>query len=282
MGDYTTFFIYPEIHSKSHTVSIVPKGKTSPVSCTFSYSISEQKQNGGNVKLEKEEPTPSELVKTITAKYPNCFPYTREGWKYEICLGGRITQSLANTKSDDASLSFHLGTFGNSLDKSNALVFDNGQLCSNNAPARKTFLQLTCGSSPQVISLEEPKTCVYRIRLELPDVCGHSGFAQEIDNNEKDEGGPEEAWILELVQTQEGSIACTAQHTGYGNLKGEIYFESFALSFGDNVQVKGKARHSDRSPLQLDEWKIHSQGGGVESTDSFTNNLHYVTLSRTD
>lgn len=222
-GPVKTFIIES---GSSNTISVKLEGEAISTGCEFKYDTS-----AGDDKTKKDYTPAPALISQMSKKY-GCLSYKHDIFTYEICLEGEIHQR-ANT--DDNSLGKYEKlnegyTFSQSYVK--------GTFCEVAHIDRKSVIEFTCADRPNVVSISEPQTCQYKIIIGVPDVCGHPQF-QAVS------GTKAEAWVLEVSETDEGSIICQVYNNGLDQID-QTTFSSFQLSLttGDYDLVKHSIRRN--------------------------------------
>ena len=87
-----------------------------------------------------------------------CVEKTLQGYVYEVCFYKNARQGstrLGDYRSTDGSV----------------LTYDGGEYCWN-GPARSLIVNLECGAANELVSVDEPRTCVYQAIVRTPAVCG--------------------------------------------------------------------------------------------------------------
>ncbi|CAH0364686.1 unnamed protein product [Pelagomonas calceolata] len=87
-----------------------------------------------------------------------CVSRTLQGYLYEVCFYKNARQGstrLGDYRSTDGSV----------------LTYDGGEYCWN-GPARSLIVNLECGAANELVSVDEPRTCVYQAIVRTPAVCG--------------------------------------------------------------------------------------------------------------
>eukprot|EP00163_Fabomonas_tropica_P030344 TRINITY_DN6806_c0_g1_i1.p1 TRINITY_DN6806_c0_g1~~TRINITY_DN6806_c0_g1_i1.p1 ORF type:complete len:244 (+),score=75.53 TRINITY_DN6806_c0_g1_i1:828-1559(+) len=91
--------------------------------------------------------------------YGECFEKQIKEYTYKFCPLDKIEQSGTS-----------LGNFQGYEENYTVMLFDNGASCWQ-GPNRNTRVTLTCGSSNEIISVDEPSRCVYHMKATSPAVC---------------------------------------------------------------------------------------------------------------
>ena len=68
------------------------------------------------------------------------------------------------------------------------LTYDGGEYCWN-GPARSLLVNLECGASNELVSVDEPRTCVYEAIVRTPAVCGSTQVGDECAPPPEETGG---------------------------------------------------------------------------------------------
>lgn len=94
-----------------------------------------------------------------------CFTIRQKQYTYEFCPFKSMYQK-------EGSGSTSLGRFEGWKQNSDELImeFRNGQRCWN-GPARSADVAMICGSKNELISADEPSTCVYTFSFRTPAAC---------------------------------------------------------------------------------------------------------------
>jgi protein kinase C substrate 80K-H len=88
-----------------------------------------------------------------------CYKTQMHGYTWELC-------PLKQMKQDATSL----GKFKQWDNNYSTMVFEGGQRCWN-GPERSAEIQLECGATSELVSMEEPSKCVYKGRFLTPLLC---------------------------------------------------------------------------------------------------------------
>ncbi len=87
-----------------------------------------------------------------------CVSRTLQGYVYEVCF-------YKDARQGSTRLGDYRSTEGATL------TYDGGEYCWN-GPARSLLVNLECGASNELVSVDEPRTCVYEALVRTPAVCG--------------------------------------------------------------------------------------------------------------
>ena len=87
-----------------------------------------------------------------------CVEKTLQGYLYEVCFYKDARQGFTR-----------LGDYRST--EGATLTYDGGEYCWN-GPARSLLVNLECGASNELVSVDEPRTCVYEAIVRTPAVCG--------------------------------------------------------------------------------------------------------------
>ena len=87
-----------------------------------------------------------------------CVEKTLQGYVYEVCF-------YKNARQGSTRLGDYRSTEGATL------TYDGGEYCWN-GPARSLLVNLECGAANELVSVDEPRTCVYEAIVRTPAVCG--------------------------------------------------------------------------------------------------------------
>jgi len=284
-SESTAAFYIDKNQRGRQTVSLsVPKGDTlEKVTCSFSFDATAPSEDSSP--QEKQETGVESLIEQITKKHKgSCIERTMDHWSYRVCLGEKVVQYAGNDQ-------YVLGQFSGSYwDASEQRQFYNqGTPCAPPGASQQTFppreasVHFVCGSGLTIQSVEEPKTCSYKVVITLPEVCGHSMFRKAVPGT-----GSEQSWVLQLNQIHLATennqyrqqVQCTAYQVNYGADSQTIPLKHFALKFDstdatiDSYQV----RHPNRTPFTEDELTLGSNGV-ASSKDSKTNLIQYAAIN---
>ncbi|WVQ82852.1 hypothetical protein IAT38_004987 [Cryptococcus sp. DSM 104549] len=102
-----------------------------------------------------------------------CVEKSHGDYTYELCFFGKATQ-----KSNKDGSNNNLGSFSHwkedadqgSLSYYSQQVYKNGAKCWN-GPNRSATVDISCGTSNQLLSISEPEKCEYRFKVTSPAVC---------------------------------------------------------------------------------------------------------------
>jgi hypothetical protein len=88
---------------------------------------------------------------------------------YKFCPFKEVKQDLTNMGKWD---SWSIETLKNgTLQKDySIMLFKHGQKCWN-GPERSVKAILECGQKDRILTVEEPSTCVYEMKIETPSAC---------------------------------------------------------------------------------------------------------------
>ena len=64
-----------------------------------------------------------------------------------------------------------------------SMSFTQGTKCWN-GPARSAVVQMECGPEDEILSVAEPETCEYVLRLATPSVCTEADLPQRYGHEE--------------------------------------------------------------------------------------------------
>lgn len=111
-----------------------------------------------------------------------CFERTHHSYTYEVCLFGRASQREGSgskttlglfTAWEDAAkgdAAFDEGPGAKYTPVKRAMKFANGQRCWN-AGARELLVRFFCGGATEILSVDEPSTCHYEMKMSSPAAC---------------------------------------------------------------------------------------------------------------
>ena len=81
-----------------------------------------------------------------------------QGYLYEVCF-------YKDARQGSTRLGDYRSTEGATL------TYDGGEYCWS-SPARSLLVNLECGAANELVSVDEPRTCVYEAIVRTPAVCG--------------------------------------------------------------------------------------------------------------
>lgn len=240
MSSVSTFIISPNFKESISVKLEDTYGVT--VGCKLDYDTSAASDTTKKFLPAKE------LVEQITTKY-DCLTLGMGIFKYKICLGKNIDQIADN--GDTYSLGKYEGmTEGTKATQS----YSDGTFCQPVQAPRRSVVEFTCAErKAQVMSIDEPSTCVYRIILGVPEVCGHPQF-QAVSKVE--------SWVLEVQESNAGEFVCQAYNNGF-DVIGTTAFTKFALAFTNNDITVTKHTVRGKNRVQVDESSLDVTDSGV-------------------
>lgn len=210
------------------TIAVKLEGDAIITSCELKFDTSV-----ATVEKKKDYILAPTLIAQMSAKY-GCLEYKQDIFTYNVCLEGEISQSADNNEK------YSLGKY-EELKQGHAFnqVYTKGTFCEVAHIERKSLVEFTCADSVSVITISENSKCQYRVTIGTPDVCGHPQFV--ITSTKA------ESWVLEISETDEGTVMCQAYNNGYDNI-GTITFSIFdlSLSTGSYDLIKQTVRSKNR------------------------------------
>lgn len=216
-------------HDSRDKVTVQLEGEAIFATCRLDYDTSLEAK-----KEQKIEYLPATtVIEQMTKKY-GCLPYNHGIFTYEICLGERVAQ-----RADNGDV-YTLGVYDAHADSSlHTQSYIKGTFCEAAHTDRKTIVEFVCADKVQVQQITEPAVCQYKITLGVPEVCGHPEFTASTSQVE--------AWVLEISETDEGSVICQAYNNGLYAM-GTLTFSTFSLTVtsADYTLVKSIVRNDNR------------------------------------
>jgi hypothetical protein len=239
----STFIINPNFKD---TISVqLEDTYGTTVGCKLDYDTS------ATTDSSKKYSPASEVVDQITKKY-DCLTLGMGIFKYKVCLGKSVDQVADNGDT------YSLGKYEGKNDGSKPTqAYSDGTFCQPAQAARRSVVEFSCSErKPQIMSIDEPSTCVYRIIIGVPEVCGHPQF-QAVSKVE--------SWVLEVQESNAGEFICQAYNNGY-DVIGTTSFTKFVLAFTNDLTltkhtVRGKNRRT------VDEESINVADTGISIND---------------
>lgn len=92
-----------------------------------------------------------------------CFTRQVAQYEYEVCLFDAVRQR-------EHGASVRLGAFRALSDNGREMKFDGGGHCWQ-GPARRATVQVECGERTEIVAVDEPEKCAYRVRMTSPAAC---------------------------------------------------------------------------------------------------------------
>lgn len=190
-------------------IRITEKGQQSvrlanrQATCTFSFQTAPMSQ-------KIEHPSDFDLQSFYQSiKQSDCVSMSAEWWDYDLCFKSKIIQRKNGDNfllGKDPSIIDEAGkTVIDSNNAGVALKFVNGADCRSgdyNGP-RETVVRFVCDPSiaatalPRLVSITEPQTCRYEMKVATSAVCGDSRF-QSVSTGMTAEENAIEDWFLEI------------------------------------------------------------------------------------
>ncbi|VDP26774.1 unnamed protein product [Schistosoma mattheei] len=123
----------------------------------------------------------------------DCLRVKKGWWTYEFCFRKYVAQY--HDESKETSKTF-LGLFESEFDwdnssekpKYHSQFYSNGSICDLTNMPRITEVQFVCADSRtfHILSVEEPESCVYLLKISTPSLCGNSHFASQFSTKPHD------------------------------------------------------------------------------------------------
>ncbi|CAH8522399.1 unnamed protein product [Schistosoma turkestanicum] len=114
----------------------------------------------------------------------DCLTMKGGWWTYEFCFRKHVIQYHDESRETSETL---LGLFESEFNwdnssekpKYHSQFYSNGSICDLTNMPRKTEVQFVCENSQtfHIISVEEPESCSYLLKISTPSLCGNSHFA---------------------------------------------------------------------------------------------------------
>eukprot|EP00026_Physarum_polycephalum_P014696 Phypoly_transcript_15242.p1 GENE.Phypoly_transcript_15242~~Phypoly_transcript_15242.p1 ORF type:complete len:287 (+),score=33.54 Phypoly_transcript_15242:69-929(+) len=197
--------------------------------CKLEYdtSVLEETETG------KTWPSADKVLDQMNRQY-GCIRHEAGAFIYEVCLGEEVRQVANNGDV------YTLGKYDRVVEGSSyTQLYTKGTFCEAAHTDRKVILEFTCADEAAVNSVSEHALCQYRIVVGAPEVCGHPQFSGVTSKAE--------TWVLELTETDEGSVICQAYNNGLDAV-GTTNFQAFTLSIDSpnysmtNYVIRNKGR----------------------------------------
>jgi hypothetical protein len=266
------------------------------IKCEFRFSTIDCEDVREKLKRQAEE---LENVK-LTNKYHllkqlnnECFIKADKYWKYEFCVGKEVLQMHG------AHEKLVLGKFAHQ--QGDTQLYNEGSLCETRKPRievinRQITVKFMCGKSAAIVSLSEPRTCVYRATIAHPALCAEDSPFEKYTGHEGESTThsyqtPVDSWVLHLEKTSSGEYMCSLRSLlRYLKQKPDTCFSNFSLSVYTVIKMKDNAETLEERPhkllsvlgkeqqgKQLKKSQMDTIAGGVKSNDSrFTGFLEYI------
>lgn len=237
-------FVIDSGSKDTKTVHLI--GEAVSTSCEFKYDTSVQ-----DTSSKKKDYTPAATLLAQMSKKYGCLQYNHDIFKYQVCLGDEITQSANEEK-------YSLGKYEKSTEgHSSNQLFTKGSFCEVAHTDRKTIVEFACADKASVQSISEHAVCQYKIIVGVPEVCGHPQFVPT-------SSAKEEAWVLEISETDEGAVICQAYNNGYDAMS-SVKFSVFSLSITteDYALVKHVVREKNRKDVSTSVLQKSSSPAGI-------------------
>lgn len=125
-----------------------------------------------------------------------CLTVKRGWWTYEFCFRKHVVQFHDGPKRTSETLlgffqsEYNWDNFSETLQrpKYHSQFYSNGTICDLTNLPRKTEVQFICGDTQlfHILSVEEPETCVYLLKISTPSLCANSHFAVQFPTKPRD------------------------------------------------------------------------------------------------
>nr|CAH8856990.1 unnamed protein product [Trichobilharzia regenti] len=119
----------------------------------------------------------------------DCLTSTKGWWTYEFCFRKHVVQYHEGSRKSSETL---LGVYERDYDwdnssqnenkpKYHSQFYINGSVCDITGKHRKSEVQFLCSdtSNFHIISVDEPETCVYLLKISSPTLCMNERFTVE-------------------------------------------------------------------------------------------------------
>ncbi|CAH8586633.1 unnamed protein product [Schistosoma rodhaini] len=116
----------------------------------------------------------------------DCLRVKKGWWTYEFCFRKYVVQYHDGSKETSKTL---LGIFESDFDWDNSTekpkyhsqFYSNGSICDLTNMPRLVEVQFVCTDSRtfHILSVEEPESCIYLLKISTPSLCGNSHFAAQ-------------------------------------------------------------------------------------------------------
>lgn len=101
--------------------------------------------------------------------FNECYSTKIQKYTYEFCPFGKASQKEGSSSTDLGSFkSFDFDNKGELI-----MTFEDGQKCWN-GPKRSANIVFKCNTENEIVSVQEPSTCVYRYTFHTPLACQQS------------------------------------------------------------------------------------------------------------
>ncbi|XP_018651825.1 putative cationic amino acid transporter [Schistosoma mansoni] len=123
----------------------------------------------------------------------DCLRVKKGWWTYEFCFRKYVVQYHDESKETSKTL---LGIFESEFDWDNSTekpkyhsqFYSNGSICDLTNMPRLAEVQFVCTDSRtfHILSVEEPESCIYLLKISTPSLCGNSHFAAQFSTKPHD------------------------------------------------------------------------------------------------
>jgi len=264
----------------SREVSLRDRDQTAK--CFFSWMTSPSAKS----QEAKKAPTSKtvDIGRVIESLKGTCITRALDFWNYEICFGGHVKQS----HGADVYLLARTGARQN-----NGQLYTGGDTCEAlpNKDARQVKVEFACDTRahiPTIVTLTEPKTCIYEMLIGTNQVCGDPTYrivsAAEAASNEVIDLASED-WLLELVHLDDGRLMCSAYTTEHRAGGSKLNFQEFRLELkphegavrSSNPKAHFVPRRPGRIPCGKDEVKMNQNS--ITKGSNFNGKLSFLKIT---
>jgi protein kinase C substrate 80K-H len=180
-----TGFLAGDADLKKDTAAKAPEEETFKVDTGSSYFKEEakeartrseeaqrKKRDAEREVKEIEEQLSGELYgpdQVFLALKGKCFDRKEGHYTYTICPFDRIKQAHTNMGSWKSWGEQSYGSWGGKYDFAK-MIYDNGERCWS-GPSRSTEVRVVCGPTNEILSVDEPSMCTYKMVFQTPAIC---------------------------------------------------------------------------------------------------------------
>ncbi|CAH8853729.1 unnamed protein product [Trichobilharzia szidati] len=153
-------------------------------SCSWS---SENHSTSANTTLNLSNSVVFSLLPSLNES--DCLALTKGWWTYEFCFRKHVVQYHEGSRKSSETL---LGVYERDYDwdnssqnenkpKYHSQFYVNGSVCDLTGRHRKSEVQFLCADTNNfhIISVDEPETCVYLLKISSPSLCTNEQFTLE-------------------------------------------------------------------------------------------------------
>ncbi len=245
---------------------------------------------------EPTKPKPQFNFDSFIAKYNSagmCLQSKIDYWTYEFCFGKQLKQYHDNDQ-------YMLGgktIRHESVQNAPGLIYDGGDMCMDLKPQpapRQSRVKFMCrleANRPQLVKVTEYSTCKYEVVIAASEVCDDERYErfQPSPSGVEEVAHTFEDWIVEMYETSERRLVCTARSSEYKASSGSgLNFVRFDFSVErnglptnkeKNQQIPGRviAAQPGREPLKQEEF-IATESS-VKSSNQFLGKLAYLRIA---